>query len=67
MKRIESIIWKRAQPPPELICMQCPKPAVNFVTLADEGGAEFVLCLCAECSELPEEELFKLIRGGQNA
>jgi len=47
--------------------MQCPKPAVNFVTLADEGGAEFVLCLCAECSELPEEELFKLIRGGQNA
>jgi len=59
--KTERIIWKRAYPPPELTCMRCPETAVNFVTLASPGGAEYRLCLCAGCSELAEEELFKLV------
>ena len=59
--KIEKIIWK--QPGNSLKCMGCREPAENEVRFSGEYST-WEAVFCQDCSEKTEQELLKIVKGG---
>jgi hypothetical protein len=65
--KLNKIEWHFLNPPPQLECISCKKPAVYMAEVdieTDRGRMACNLCLCESCTAKTEGELLKSVFGG---
>lgn len=62
--KIEKINWKII-PDPTFQCFRCQKQIAAYRVQIELFSTTMTICLCDDCSQIPEQDLIEEIRGGK--